>query len=138
MKIFIDTTAWVALENKRDIYHQEALRFRDEITMAHYRLYTSNYVLDESYTLLLLNVGYARTTAFMDAIHRLEQARVLSIIRVSQDMGSRAEDVFRRFNRDKSWSFTDCTSRVIMEMLGITEAFAFDKHFEQMGFTRRP
>ncbi|WP_216819169.1 type II toxin-antitoxin system VapC family toxin [Thiohalocapsa sp. ML1] len=39
---------------------------------------------------------------------------------------------FRRFS-DKGWSFTDCTSRVIMERLGITTAFAFDEHFRQFG-----
>jgi len=39
---------------------------------------------------------------------------------------------------DKQWSFTDCTSYVVMRQLGIEEAFAFDRHFEQMGFVRRP
>jgi uncharacterized protein len=43
-----------------------------------------------------------------------------------------AWQVFRRF-RDKDWSFTDCTSRVIIEKLGIPTAFAFDQHFRQFG-----
>ena len=29
----------------------------------------------------------------------------------------------------KDWSFTDCTSKVIMERLRMTHAFAFDSHF---------
>ena len=40
--------------------------------------------------------------------------------------------VFTRY-ADKEWSFTDCASKVIMEKLGITEAFAFDQHFRQFG-----
>ena len=40
--------------------------------------------------------------------------------------------VFQQFN-DKAWSFTDCTSRVIMQRLGIEQAFAFDEHFRQFG-----
>ena len=38
----------------------------------------------------------------------------------------------RRF-RDKNWSFTDCTSRMVMEKLAIGTAFAFDQHFRQFG-----
>jgi predicted nucleic acid-binding protein len=61
MKIFIDTSAWVALENKKDIHYKEAIIFKDEIKDKRYRLYTSNFVLDETYTLLLANVGYEKT-----------------------------------------------------------------------------
>ena len=43
-----------------------------------------------------------------------------------------AWDMFRLF-RDKQWSFTDCTSRVVIERLSISTAFAFDEHFRQFG-----
>jgi predicted nucleic acid-binding protein len=36
--------------------------------------------------------------------------------------------------RDKKWSITDCVSFKIMEEYQITEALAYDKHFEQAGF----
>ena len=39
---------------------------------------------------------------------------------------------FEQFD-DKDWSFTDCTSKVVMEQLGIEVAFAFDHHFDQFG-----
>ena len=35
---------------------------------------------------------------------------------------------------DKQWSLTDCVSFVIMQEMGISEALAYDKHFEQAGF----
>jgi predicted nucleic acid-binding protein len=40
--------------------------------------------------------------------------------------------VFARF-LDKEWSFTYCTSKVLMERLKISGAFAFDAHFRQFG-----
>ena len=46
-----------------------------------------------------------------------------------------AWEIFRRF-RDKDWSFTDCTSKVVVEELGIAAAFAFDQHFRQFGSVR--
>jgi hypothetical protein len=39
---------------------------------------------------------------------------------------------FREF-RDKDWSFTDISSKVVMERLSIRKAFAFDRHFRQFG-----
>lgn len=39
---------------------------------------------------------------------------------------------------DKDFSFTDCTSFIVMELLRINEAFSFDKHFDQYGFIRLP
>jgi predicted nucleic acid-binding protein len=47
VKIFIDTSAWVAIENKRDIHYKESLTFKEEIKDKHFRLYTSNYVLKD-------------------------------------------------------------------------------------------
>ena len=44
-----------------------------------------------------------------------------------------AWEVFRRFS-DKRWSFTDCTSKVVMDRLGIAgPCLAFDQHFRQFG-----
>jgi predicted nucleic acid-binding protein len=43
-----------------------------------------------------------------------------------------AWQVFHDF-RDKKWSFTDCTSKVVMERLACTQAMAFDEHFRQFG-----
>ena len=41
-------------------------------------------------------------------------------------------EVFRKFS-DKDWSFTDCSSKVVIEKFGITRAFALDHHFVQFG-----
>jgi predicted nucleic acid-binding protein len=57
---------------------------------------------------------------------------------VSNEIEHAAWEVFERFNQDKEWSFTDCTSKVVMENLGIQHVFAFDHHFDQMGFLRLP
>ena len=138
MKIFIDTGAWVALENKRDIHYKEAITFRDEIKNKRYRLFTSNFVLDETYTLCLANLGYEKTIECARRIRKLRDKGLLHVIYVTEDIEESAWLIFERFNKDKFWSFTDCTSKAIMEMLGIKESFSFDRDFEQMGFAKRP
>jgi uncharacterized protein len=54
-------------------------------------------------------------------IHKITEAQVIL-----------AWNVFEHFS-DKDWSFTDCTSKVVIEQFGIAESFAFDHHFRQFG-----
>jgi len=138
MKIFIDTSAWVALENRKDIHYEQAVLFKDEIKNKRYRLYTSNFVQDETYTLFLANIGYERATESAKRIRTLKDKGLLHVVRVTEDIEESAWEIFERFNRDKFWSFTDCTSKAIMELLDIKETFSFDRNFEQMGFLRKP
>ena len=39
-----------------------------------------------------------------------------------------------RSRLDKTWGVTDCTSFLIMEEKGISEALSFDRDFQQAGF----
>ncbi len=137
MKIFIDTSAWDAIEDSNDRNHELALIFKDDL-QDNCLLITTDYVLDETYTLLLLNIGYERTVAFQQHIIKLVKAGILRVIHVSSTIYEEAWDVFQRFNVDKKWSFTDCVSYAVMKQLDIDTVFAFDCHFEQMGFNRKP
>src|SRR5215510_2921766 len=136
--IFVDTSAWDAIEDSGDRYHAAALRFKEEIAQQRARLYVTNFVLDECYTLLLYNVGYTRTVAFKRAIDLMQAGGILVVVHISEALEQAAWTVFERFNQDKEWSFTDCTTKVVIENLGISQVFAFDHHFDQMGFLRRP
>ena len=57
---------------------------------------------------------------------------------MSEDIERAAWEICARFNQDKHWSFPDCTSRVVMERVGLRQVFACDHHFEQMGCVRYP
>ena len=136
-EIFVDTSAWYAIEDTSDANYEVALLFREEI-MERYRLVTTSYVLDETYTLLLLNIGYIRTVEFKRLIDVMAESRLLTVVDISESIEKATWGVFEEFNVDKEWSFTDCTSKVFMERRNILEAFSFDHHFEQMGFVKKP
>ena len=136
-KIFIDTSAWDAIEDSGDANHEAAMIFKDEI-VNRYELITSNYILDETYTLLLINIGYERTVAFHKQLEMLIKAGVLQVIQLSENTVEKAWNIFEKYNQDKCWSFTDCTSYAAMKELDIDEVFSFDRHFEQMGLIRKP
>ena len=136
--IFIDTGAWIALEDVNDKNHAIAVKFREELKKEKERFITTSYVLDETYTFLLINIGYEKALYFHNRIQRMEQSGILEIIHISEEIEEESWEVFDRFNRDKKWSFTDCTSKVVMDLLRIEDVFTFDFHFEQMGFVRKP
>ena len=55
---------------------------------------------------------------------------------VAQTIGQFQAAVDRYLSRlDHSWSVVDCASFLLMEERGIQEALAFDRDFEQAGFT---
>jgi predicted nucleic acid-binding protein len=124
--IFVDTSAWFAVYSSLDVNHAagvQAIRAFNE------PLVTSDYIVDETLTLLRARGENRRATAFGKRVIDGNWAR---IVVVTEHDFAGAWQVFQRFS-DKEWSFTDCTSRVIMERLGIQRAFAFDDHFRQFG-----
>ncbi|MDQ7065907.1 MAG: PIN domain-containing protein [candidate division KSB1 bacterium] len=136
--IFVDTSAWVALEDRKDINLSAALLFRQELMNTKIRLLTTNFILDETFTLMLFDLGYHKTIAFKNKLDVLIHNHVVLVIHITPEIESEAWQTFERFNKDKSWSFTDCTSKVVMEQLGVREAFTFDRHFSQMKFIQKP
>ncbi len=131
----MDTSAFLAIENRRDANHRRALAFRDESLEAGEPLVTSDYVLDESYTIIRLRAGHSIAVEFGEAVRA---SRVLRIESVTPQILNRAWVIFKTFS-DKTFSFTDCTSFALMEELGIATVFTVDEHFRQYGaFTVKP
>lgn len=124
--IFVDTGAWFAWYIVDDVDHDRAEAWFRNVTD---RLVTTDFVVDELLTLLKVrghaDVAFAAGEAlFSEGPSLLEH--------VSSDDIREAWIVFSNY-RDKDWSFTDCTSRVVMERLGISRAVAFDERFGQFG-----
>ena len=126
MNVFVDTGAWFAYFVRRDPDHNSA---RNWVSTNESSLVTSDYILDELFTLLKIRESHVVAVA---AGRALIEEKICQIIRVTPNDFAHAWSIFVQFN-DKGWSFTDCTSKVIMERLGITTAFSFDEHFEQFG-----
>jgi Predicted nucleic acid-binding protein, contains PIN domain len=133
--IFVDTSAFLAIENRRDTYHGEAIRFRDSCLKTGEALITSDYVLDETYTIIRLRAGHNIAVQFGEDIRA---SKLLRIEYVTPEIIELAWRVFKTF-ADHDFSFTDCTSFMLMDRLGINTVFTFDTHFREYGqFIVRP
>lgn len=124
--IFVDSSAWYAVFSRREVNHLAAVSF---IRSATKQLVTTDYVIDETLTLLRVRGETRRAILFGE---RVIHGQWVAIHRISDDDFVAAWIMFRDFH-DKKWSFTDCTSRVVIDELGIRNAFAFDERFRQFG-----
>ena len=119
--IFTDTSAWYAYIDKSDKNHMAAVEL---VKTLKHPLITSNYIFDETLTLIKLRMGHEVAA---NLGQKLWNQEVTGLVRITKQDESRAWKTFIKYN-DKAFSFTDCTSFVIMERLKINTAFAFDDH----------
>lgn len=134
MRLFVDTSAWVAYYDTDDRWHTVAKAAIASLLNQRVTFVTTDYVLDETITLLLYHAGRQCALAFGDEVQRSRQVK---LVRIDADTWQQAWRLFKQYD-DKTWPFTDCSSFVIMREMGLWQAFAFDRHFEQAGFQLWP
>ena len=132
--LFIDTSAYLARYLAKDQYHDPAMAFWEELKTKHEGLVTSNFVLDETATLLGRRAGHVFASNRLKAVYA---SSVLQIWRPDRDDELRAIDWFAKF-QDQDVSFTDCISFTLMKRGRIHHVFSFDRHFDTAGFKRLP
>ena len=132
--IFVDTAGWMACADSADPAHQRAQRARDGGLKGGKILVTTDYVVDETLTLIRVRLGLASAESWWG---QLEGSSRLRWEWIEAGRAGKARDIFFR-HRDKNYSFTDCTSFVVMKELKLKQVLTTDRHFRQMGFDVLP
>lgn len=130
-RLFVDTSAWFAYVNRRDPDHRAV---RKALRSFSGRLVTSNYVFDETVTFCGNRLGHANAAQVGET---LRDPAIVDLVRVTAQDEEESWLVFLA-RPDKSYSFTDCTSFVIMRRLGLAHALSLDDDFRQEGFQVLP
>lgn len=99
-RIFVDTSAWMAIVDSHDVNHRLAVTFQSELAGASVLIVT-DYILDELYTLVLMDLGYRTAVEIKQKLDKMAEARILEIVWVDQTLSIDGWTVFERFNRDK-------------------------------------
>jgi uncharacterized protein len=130
-RVFVDTGGFVALLVAEDHMHERATALFKTASLDRWTLVTTNAVLIETHAVLLTRARDGRRVAlsFVDAV---QSSPALLVERISSDDETRAVALIRG-HTDKSYSFCDALSFVVMDRLGIAEAIAFDRHFREYG-----
>jgi len=124
--ILVDTSAWFASVVPSDTDYQVATLWMRQNTQP---LLTTDYVIDQTLTLLRVRGHNSRAMALGEGFFT---GKIATVYYLTEDDILLTWQVFRQFS-DKGWSFTDCSSKVVMERLGVNQAFSFDYHFRQFG-----
>jgi len=133
-RVFVDTSAFVALRNRSEREHEAARVALSRLVSERARLFTSNLVFAETYTALLVRVGRAEAIEWG---RHFRTGVAIERIRVDESIEEDAWALLESHG-DKRWSYVDATSFALIEREGVQDAFAFDNHFAQRGLAVVP
>lgn len=131
IQTFLDTSFFKAILDPKDEFSQKGILLQEQFIAEKSPMTTTNYIVDETLTLLRSRCGKEKAFGLREFISR--EDLYLDIIRVTIEDEQAAWNWF-----EKEWSklsYTDCVSFAVMKRLGIQHVATFDHHFAQAGFT---
>lgn len=132
MKVFVDTSGFLAVLDRDELQHQRAADAWAEILRSDKLLTTTNYVLVETCALLQSRLGVAAVRCFQEDI-----VPILRITWIDANVHAAAMGIMLAAGR-KKLSLVDCVSFETMRLEGTSSAFTFDRHFHEQGFLCLP
>jgi predicted nucleic acid-binding protein len=126
--VFVDTSAILALLNADDSSHRAARRAFAALAREGARLFTTSYILVETYALLGRRHGREAINRF-----RHDFAPLLEVVWVDAELHEAGLDVLAK-SAARSISLVDAVSFAALRARGAHRVFAYDRHFASAGF----
>ena len=127
--VFADTSGLLALLNAKDEHHARAERAFASLQVRQARLVSTSFVLVETYALVGRRLGLEAVRSF-----RTDVAPLIDIVWVDEVLHNAGLDLLVD-RRKRLLSLVDAVSFITMRLRHVDQAFAFDPHFEQEGFS---
>ncbi len=128
-KVFVDSSAWIALFIPNDTHHKHAVNIYNRLAHTQSLLFTSDYVFDETITTLLKRVGPTKSRFVGES---LLNSRLLRMVHMDSNDFQAAWILYKKY-ADKNFSFTDITSLVLMKRMNIGHILSFDAEYQKVG-----
>ncbi len=119
---FVDSSAIVALVDRDDETHTAVVDAYRGLVADGYKLITTNHVIAETFDLLTVGLGVAIAKQW------LRDSR-LAVYHADEQDEAKARQMLLAAAEQRRLSYTDAVSLVVMDRLGITDAFAVDPDF---------
>jgi uncharacterized protein len=126
--VFIDTSAFYALMDSSDRYHEKARKLWISLLDEESHLKTTNYIIIETLALIQSRLGFEAAHLFSGNILAL-----MDILWVDEPRHNLAFELWLSLGRKKS-SLVDCVSFITMRYYSLEHVFGFDRHFDEQGF----
>ncbi len=129
-EVFVDSSGLYALSDHRDPFQRVARRCVVELVSGGAVLILTDYIVDEACTLAKTRAGAYGAMRLLEIVDRSDAFRMVWI---DAERFATTKAFFRK-HADHGYSFTDCSSFVVMRELGISDALTTDRHFVAVGF----
>jgi len=138
--IFFDSWGWIAVVDRKDPYHKVAKAFYHEYINGVGIPTTTDYILDEVFTVLRRRLIHQVVVEFGEGIFEAVKVQKLRFELIDNRRREKAWELFKKYQDKPDISFTDLTSFVVMSEFKISNVFTGDEHFEKvnLGFKRVP
>ena len=130
----MDTWGWLVLADRGEREHQQVTSFYAERTRRIGLIVTSDFVLNELFTIMFSRISFEAASRFADSVLR---SPFITIERITPERFQKAWELRLKFSDKPRISFTDLTSMAAMNELGISDVLTADKHFAQVGMNFR-
>ena len=126
--VFVDTSGFYAFLDGTDPFHAQARELFLRASAERWQLFTSSYVVHESWALIQARLGWAAVEDWLDTL--LPMCEIVWVDETLHRLGmARARQA-----RERRLSLTDCVSFEVMTSRNCSEAVADDEHFRKLGY----
>jgi predicted nucleic acid-binding protein len=132
-RVFIDTWGWVSLFNRQERQHEQVSRLYRTVSSAVGNIVTTDYVLDEVWTMLFKRVSFPVARTALQAVSASVAAGYVLLERISPERFETAQRLRLTLQDKPDISFTDLTTMTVMRETGIAEIITGDAHFTHVG-----
>lgn len=126
MRQYLDTSALIALSDKRDKHHEEAKAYLEEALNKGIRFVVGRNVVIEYIDGVAKRIGKKKGVEELDNILK---SRMLVIEKMREEDWTKAIEYFKRYGKARI-DLTDCISFSIMKRIGVGSVFTFDSDFK--------
>ncbi|ELS02494.1 putative nucleic acid-binding protein [Xenococcus sp. PCC 7305] len=139
-KLFVDTWGWLTLNDQRESQHQKVVELYKSFRSQAGEIYTTDYVLDETFTLFFKRLISKQAQRSMTILINVFKEENFNLIRITPERFAQTQALRIKYIDKPQISFTDLTSMVVMKEFGIEAVLTGDSHFTQvgMGFQKTP
>lgn len=132
-RVFVDTWGWISLFSRKERRHEQVSGLYRSIRSTSGQMVTTDYVLDEVWTMLFKRVPFSLACAAMETVSQAAAEGYLELERISPERFEAAQRLRLTFHDKPDISFTDLTSMTVMRETGIAEIITGDAHFTHVG-----
>ena len=132
MKVFIDTSAFIALFVSSEHYHKQITDKYNFYRKQRALFYTSYYILDELYTRLIYDFGGDLTKKVIELLSKSLEKEEIKVLDIDEGTFKESLAALLKFSEHRI-SLTDATTYMLYKNLGLDEVFTLDSDFKKIG-----